>query len=118
MAHYVTVAHEGLHPLSRGALDVVARSKQGTYFLLAPLLAKARSGVVGLGLMVGDAAHGCEPVLICAEQDLYATMTTVSVARQLAIKSLILDAVLSVPISQPARSASALALHFLLGTSI
>ncbi|CEH11934.1 phospholipase a2 [Ceraceosorus bombacis] len=59
LAHYTAVASEGIHPLSRQALDVVARSKRGTYFLLAPLLAKARSGVVGLGLM-----------------DLYATMTT------------------------------------------
>ncbi|PWN38801.1 FabD/lysophospholipase-like protein [Ceraceosorus guamensis] len=59
LAHYTAVASEGFHPLSRQALDVVARSKRGTYFLLAPLIAKARSGVVGLGLM-----------------DLYATMTT------------------------------------------
>lgn len=56
LAHYAAVASEGFHPLSRQALDVVARSKRGTYFLLAPLLAKARSGVVGLGLMVSTSA--------------------------------------------------------------
>lgn len=59
LAHYRAVAREGHHPMSRQALDTVARSRRGVYFLLAPLLAKANSGVVGVGIM-----------------DLYATMTT------------------------------------------
>jgi len=57
LAHYRKVASENLHPMSRSALDVVARTKKGSYFLLAPLLRKAGSGIVGLGIM-----------------DLYATM--------------------------------------------
>lgn len=50
--HCKKVAREGFHPMSRQALDVVARSSKGVYFLLAPLLSKVRSGVVGIGIMV------------------------------------------------------------------
>ncbi|KAK8015580.1 hypothetical protein PG991_008468 [Apiospora marii] len=57
--HYLSVAEERTHPLSLHALDVVARSKQGVYFLLGPLVRKAQSGAVGLGVM-----------------DIYATLTS------------------------------------------
>jgi phospholipase A2 len=57
--HYKSVAAEGFHPMSSRALDVVARSAQGVYFLLAPLLSKIREGNVGIGIM-----------------DMYATLTT------------------------------------------
>lgn len=50
--HWKSVAQEGFHPMSRQALDVVARTSQGVYFLLAPLLSKLRSGIVGIGIMV------------------------------------------------------------------
>ena len=50
--HCKKVAQEGFHPMSRQALDVVARSSKGVYFLLAPLLSKVRNGVVGIGIMV------------------------------------------------------------------
>ncbi|KAK0553380.1 hypothetical protein OC846_002540 [Tilletia horrida] len=59
LEHYKRVASELAHPLSLKALNVVASTRHGVYFLLAPLLRKAQSGVVGLGVM-----------------DLYATMTT------------------------------------------
>lgn len=59
LAHYMRVAAEALHPMCRGALDVVARSPKGVYFLLAPLLSKLRDGNVGIGIM-----------------DMYATLTT------------------------------------------
>lgn len=57
--HFKSVAAERLHPMSRRALDAVARSPKGVYFLLAPLLAKLRDGNVGIGIM-----------------DMYATLTT------------------------------------------
>ncbi|KAE8260358.1 hypothetical protein A4X13_0g369 [Tilletia indica] len=59
LEHYKRVAAELAHPLSLKALNIVANTRHGVYFLLAPLLRKAQSGVVGLGIM-----------------DLYATMTT------------------------------------------
>ncbi|CAD6945196.1 unnamed protein product [Tilletia controversa] len=59
LEHYKRVAAELAHPLSLKALNIVANTSHGVYFLLAPLLRKAQSGVVGLGIM-----------------DLYATMTT------------------------------------------
>ncbi|MCO5589835.1 hypothetical protein L7F22_043804 [Adiantum nelumboides] len=59
LQHYKYVAYEALHPMSRGALDVVARSPKGVYFLLAPLLTKLREGFVGIGIM-----------------DMYATLTS------------------------------------------
>lgn len=51
LSHYRMMASENLHPMSRSALDVVARTKKGSFFLLAPLLRKAGSGIVGLGIM-------------------------------------------------------------------
>lgn len=57
--HYLTVASELAHPMSVYALDTVARSSRGVYFLLGPLIRKAQAGIVGLGIM-----------------DLYATLTT------------------------------------------
>ncbi|KAK8022296.1 phospholipase A2 [Apiospora rasikravindrae] len=59
MRHYLSVAEELTHPLSLHALDIVARSSQGVYFLLGPLVRKARGGAVGLGIM-----------------DIYATLTS------------------------------------------
>ncbi|PWN34867.1 FabD/lysophospholipase-like protein [Meira miltonrushii] len=59
LQHYKDVADEAVHPMSRGALDVVARSPKGVYFLLAPLLTKLRDGYVGIGIM-----------------DMYATLTS------------------------------------------
>lgn len=59
LQHYKDVADEAVHPMSRGALDVVARSPKGVYFLLAPLLTKLRDGFVGIGIM-----------------DMYATLTS------------------------------------------
>ncbi len=52
------VASELAHPMSVHALDTVARSSRGVYFLLGPDR-KAQAGIVGLGIM-----------------DLYATLTT------------------------------------------
>lgn len=57
--HYLAVASELAHPMSVHALDTVARSSRGIYFLLGPLIRKAQAGIVGLGIM-----------------DLYATLTT------------------------------------------
>lgn len=57
--HYLDVAGELTHPLSIGALDTVARSSQGVFFLIGPLVRKAKSGNIGLVMM-----------------DLYATLTT------------------------------------------
>ena len=57
--HYLSVASELAHPMSVHALDTVARSSRGVYFLLGPLVRKAQAGIVGLGIM-----------------DLYATLTT------------------------------------------
>ncbi|TKY87682.1 hypothetical protein EX895_003263 [Sporisorium graminicola] len=57
--HYLSVASELAHPMSVHALDTVARSSRGVYFLLGPLVRKAHAGIVGLGIM-----------------DLYATLTT------------------------------------------
>ncbi|KAF4970548.1 hypothetical protein FSARC_2457 [Fusarium sarcochroum] len=57
--HYLTVASELAHPMSIRALDTVARSKRGVYFLIGPLVSKAQKSIIGLGIM-----------------DLYATLTT------------------------------------------
>ncbi|SNX83680.1 related to phospholipase A2, cytosolic [Melanopsichium pennsylvanicum] len=57
--HFLAVANELAHPMSVNALDTVARSSRGVYFLLGPLIRKAQAGIVGLGIM-----------------DLYATLTT------------------------------------------
>ncbi|SPO32103.1 related to phospholipase A2, cytosolic [Ustilago trichophora] len=57
--HYLAVASELAHPMSVHALDTVARSSRGVYFLLGPLIRKAQAGIVGLGIM-----------------DLYATLIT------------------------------------------
>ncbi|VUC27298.1 unnamed protein product [Clonostachys rosea] len=59
MRHYVTVAHELAHPMSLYALNVVARSSKGVYFLIGPLLRKVECSIIGLGIM-----------------DLYATLIT------------------------------------------
>ncbi|KAJ4264240.1 hypothetical protein NW762_005434 [Fusarium torreyae] len=45
--------------MSIRALDTVARSKRGVYFLIGPLVSKAQKSIIGLGIM-----------------DLYATLTT------------------------------------------
>ena len=57
--HYLRVAEELGHPMSIQALNTVARSSKGVYFLIGPLVRKAESGIIGLGIM-----------------DLYATLTT------------------------------------------
>lgn len=57
--HYLSVAEELAHPLSVQALDSIARSSGGVYFLLGPLVRKAQNQIIGLGIM-----------------DLYATLTT------------------------------------------
>ncbi|KAK9420189.1 putative Lysophospholipase [Seiridium unicorne] len=57
--HYLAMAQELAHPMSVQALNTVARSKRGTYFLIGPLVRKARTGIIGLGIM-----------------DMYATLTT------------------------------------------
>ncbi|KAH7312767.1 acyl transferase/acyl hydrolase/lysophospholipase [Stachybotrys elegans] len=57
--HYVAMARELAHPMSVNALNTVARSSRGVYFLIGPLVRKARNGIIGLGIM-----------------DLYATLTT------------------------------------------
>ncbi|KAJ4213024.1 hypothetical protein NW759_011285 [Fusarium solani] len=57
--HYLNVASELAHPMSIRALDMVARSKRGVYFLIGPLARKAQTSIIGLGIM-----------------DIYATLTT------------------------------------------
>ncbi|KAF5602532.1 phospholipase A2 [Fusarium pseudocircinatum] len=57
--HYLTVASELAHPMSIHALNMVARSKRGVYFLIGPLVSKAQKSIIGLGIM-----------------DLYSTLTT------------------------------------------
>ncbi|KFA74367.1 hypothetical protein S40288_06681 [Stachybotrys chartarum IBT 40288] len=57
--HYLSMAREVAHPMSIYALNTVARSSRGVYFLIGPLVRKARNGIIGLGMM-----------------DLYATLTT------------------------------------------
>lgn len=59
--HYLSVARELTHPLSLRALNTVARSSQGVYFLLGPLIRKTGSPGRDIGLVV---------------MDLYATLTT------------------------------------------
>ncbi|OBS24465.1 hypothetical protein FPOA_05007 [Fusarium poae] len=49
--HYMTVASELAHPMSIYALDKVARSKRGTYFLIGPLVSKAQKSIIGLSVM-------------------------------------------------------------------
>ncbi|RGP67618.1 phospholipase a2 [Fusarium sporotrichioides] len=49
--HYLTVASELAHPMSVYALDKVARSKRGTYFLIGPLVSKAQKSIIGLSVM-------------------------------------------------------------------
>ncbi|KAJ0117355.1 hypothetical protein J7T55_003769 [Diaporthe amygdali] len=52
--HYLAVARELAHPLSLHALDTVARSSQGIYFLLGPLIRKVNSPSRDIGLVVMD----------------------------------------------------------------
>lgn len=59
--HYFSVARELTHPLSLRALNTVARSSQGVYYLLGPLIRKTGSPGRDIGLVV---------------MDLYATLTT------------------------------------------
>lgn len=59
--HYLSVARELAHPLSLHALNTVARSSQGIYFLLGPLIRKTASPGRDIGLVM---------------MDLYATLTT------------------------------------------
>ncbi|KAF5544171.1 phospholipase A2 [Fusarium phyllophilum] len=49
--HYLTVASELAHPMSIHALNMVARSKRGVYFLIGPLVSKAQKNIIGLGIM-------------------------------------------------------------------
>jgi phospholipase A2 len=49
--HYMTVASELAHPMSIYALDKVARSKRGLYFLVGPLASKAQKSIIGLSIM-------------------------------------------------------------------
>ncbi|SCV48303.1 related to phospholipase A2, cytosolic [Fusarium fujikuroi] len=49
--HYLTVASELAHPMSIHALNMVARSKRGVYFLIGPLVSKAQKSIIGLGIM-------------------------------------------------------------------
>lgn len=49
--HYLTVASELAHPMSIHALNIVARSKRGVYFLIGPLVSKAQKSIIGLGIM-------------------------------------------------------------------
>ncbi|RGP77108.1 phospholipase a2 [Fusarium longipes] len=49
--HYMTVASELAHPMSIYALDKVARSKRGLYFLIGPLVSKAQKSIIGLSVM-------------------------------------------------------------------
>jgi phospholipase A2 len=49
--HYLTVASELSHPMSIHALNMVARSKRGVYFLIGPLVGKAQKSIIGLSMM-------------------------------------------------------------------
>ncbi|KAF4456349.1 hypothetical protein F53441_1508 [Fusarium austroafricanum] len=49
--HYLTVTSELAHPMSLHALNMVARSKRGVYFLIGPLVSKAQKSIIGLGIM-------------------------------------------------------------------
>ncbi|CAG7566029.1 unnamed protein product [Fusarium equiseti] len=49
--HYLTVASEKSHPMSIYALNKVARSKKGVYFLIGPLVSKAQKSIIGLSVM-------------------------------------------------------------------
>jgi cytosolic phospholipase A2 len=51
ICHYLAVAREVVHPLSLAGLNVVARSGKGVYFIIGPLLRKARTGIIGLRVM-------------------------------------------------------------------
>lgn len=51
ICHYLAVARESAHPLSLAGLNVVARSGKGVYFIIGPLLRKARTGIIGLRIM-------------------------------------------------------------------
>lgn len=57
--HYLSMAKELAHPMSVLALNTVARSSKGVYFLIGPLVRKAQNNIIGLSVM-----------------DLYATLTT------------------------------------------
>ncbi|CAO1628977.1 unnamed protein product [Parajaminaea phylloscopi] len=59
LRHYEAVAQEEAHPMSLAALDKVARSRRGNYFLFGPLIRRGWEGARGGGLM-----------------DLYSTLTT------------------------------------------
>ncbi|KAH7175292.1 acyl transferase/acyl hydrolase/lysophospholipase [Dactylonectria macrodidyma] len=59
MQHYISMAKELMHPMSISAMDKVVRSTRGVYFLIGPLVRKAQSCIIGLGIM-----------------DLYATLIT------------------------------------------
>ena len=43
IAHLLAMAHEEAHPMSLQAMDRIARSDRGIYFLLGPLLRKAQN---------------------------------------------------------------------------
>lgn len=51
IAHLLAMAHEEAHPMSVQAMDRVARSQNGIYYLLGPLLRKSRGRSVSCRLM-------------------------------------------------------------------
>lgn len=51
IAHLLAMAHEEAHPMSVQAMDRVARSQNGIYYLLGPLLRKSRGRSVACRLM-------------------------------------------------------------------
>ncbi|WFD43086.1 phospholipase A2 [Malassezia psittaci] len=51
IAHLLAMAHEGAHPMSIQAMDRIARSRNGIFYLLGPLLRKSRARNVKCRLM-------------------------------------------------------------------
>jgi len=51
IAHLLAMAHEEAHPMSLHAMDRVARSSRGIYYLLGPLLRKSRNKTLHCRIM-------------------------------------------------------------------
>ncbi|WFD32221.1 phospholipase A2 [Malassezia sp. CBS 17886] len=51
VAHLLAMAHEETHPMSISAMDRIARSSRGIYYLLAPLLRKVQSRSMSCRIM-------------------------------------------------------------------
>jgi len=51
IAHLLAMAHEEAHPMSLQAMDRIARSDRGIYFLLGPLLRKAQNRSLTVRIM-------------------------------------------------------------------